>query len=71
MKEEYRQYDFPFAYRKVRKSYRNLYIQDSPYYMKARKSTGDVATVVDTKSSIDLNTIKFQTICPSKIQDSL
>lgn len=67
MKEEYRKYNFPFAYRKVRKSYRNLCIQDSPYYTKARKSTGDVTKAVDSEISIDLNTIKFQTICPSKI----
>lgn len=43
------------------------YIQDCPYYMMATKSIGEV----HTKSSIDLNTIKFKLIWPCKIYVSL
>lgn len=49
---------FSFLYRGKKESFTETYIQDCPYYITATNSTGEV----HTKSSIDLNTIKFKLI---------
>jgi len=43
-----------------------VYTQDSPYYIKARKTFGDVAIVAD-KTSTDLTSMKFHLIWHFKI----